>query len=237
MAVSSGGGHWVELRRLRAAFAGLEVVYVSTDASAAAEVPAARHYAIRNVTRRDRLGFAVLAWQLARILLRERPDVVVTTGAAPGFVALLVAKGLLGSARSGSIRSPASRRCRCRRGWRGRSPTPGWCNGRISPGPRGRSTGAPCSDPAADVCRCTAVGQPAIVQRGLPTGCSRWPCRPQEARIGPVGPRAAGQGRRRFPTQDALRLRSCPPVAPSPDDCRIGSGAPSSWFLIVSWTR
>ena len=96
MAVSSGGGHWVELRRLSAAFAGLEVVYVSTDASAAAEVPGARHYAIRNVTRRDRLGFAVLAWQLARILVRERPDVVVTTGAAPGFVALLVAKGLLG---------------------------------------------------------------------------------------------------------------------------------------------
>lgn len=96
MAVSSGGGHWVELRRLRAAFAGLDVVYVSTDASAAAEVPDTRHYAIRNVSRRDRLGFAVLAWQLARILLRERPDVVVTTGAAPGFVALVVAKGLFG---------------------------------------------------------------------------------------------------------------------------------------------
>ncbi len=96
MAVSSGGGHWVELRRLRAAFAGLEVVYVSTDASAAAEVAGDRHYAIRNVSRRDRLGFAVLLWQLARILLRERPDVVVTTGAAPGFVALAVAKGLFG---------------------------------------------------------------------------------------------------------------------------------------------
>jgi UDP-N-acetylglucosamine:LPS N-acetylglucosamine transferase len=96
MAVSSGGGHWVELRRLSAAFAGLEVVYVSTDASAAAEVPGARHYAIRNVSRRDRFGFAVLAWQLARILVRERPDVVVTTGAAPGFVALLVAKSLFG---------------------------------------------------------------------------------------------------------------------------------------------
>ena len=94
MAVSSGGGHWVELRRVQAAFAGADVFYVSTDASAAVGL-GARHYAIRSVSRRDRLGFAVVAWQLARILLRERPDAVVTTGAAPGVVALALAKTLL----------------------------------------------------------------------------------------------------------------------------------------------
>lgn len=94
MAVSSGGGHWVELRRIRAAFAGVDVFYVSTDPSAAAGL-AARHYAIRNVTRRDRFGFLVVVAQLVRILLCERPDVVVTTGAAPGFVALAAAKALL----------------------------------------------------------------------------------------------------------------------------------------------
>lgn len=96
MAVSSGGGHWVELCRLRSAFAGLEVVYVSTDPSAAEDL-GARHYTIRNVTRRDRFGFVAVLWQLCRILLRERPDVVVTTGAAPGFLALLAAKLLLRS--------------------------------------------------------------------------------------------------------------------------------------------
>lgn len=96
MAVSSGGGHWVELRRIRAAFAGADVFYASTDPSAAVGL-GARHYTIRNVSRRDRLGFAVVGWQLARILLRERPDVVVTTGAAPGFVALALAKTLMRS--------------------------------------------------------------------------------------------------------------------------------------------
>lgn len=95
MAVSSGGGHWVELCRIRSAFAGLDVFYVSTDP--AADVPGgAAHYVIRNVTRRDRLGFMVVLAQLLRILWRERPDVVVTTGAAPGFVALAAAKLLLG---------------------------------------------------------------------------------------------------------------------------------------------
>ncbi len=97
LAVSSGGGHWVELGRLRAAFAGLEVVYASTEAADAAGLGGARHYVVRNVTRRDRWGFAVTLWQLLRILLRERPDVVVTTGAAPGFLALAVAKLLCGS--------------------------------------------------------------------------------------------------------------------------------------------
>ena len=96
MAVSSGGGHWVELRRISAAFDGVDVCYVSTDASAAAGL-GARHHVIRNVTRRNRLGFVVLLWQLLRILLRERPEVVVTTGAAPGLIALLLAKILLRS--------------------------------------------------------------------------------------------------------------------------------------------
>ena len=96
MAVSSGGGHWVELCRIRAAFAGLDVFYVSPDPSAAPGL-GARHYAIPDVTRRDRWRFAPLAARLLRILARERPDVVITTGAAPGLVALALAKGLLGA--------------------------------------------------------------------------------------------------------------------------------------------
>lgn len=96
MAVSSGGGHWIELLRLRGAFAGLDVFYVSTDPSAERGL-GARHYTIRNVSRRDRFGFAVVLWQVIRILMRERPDVVVTTGAAPGLVALAAAKLILRS--------------------------------------------------------------------------------------------------------------------------------------------
>jgi UDP-N-acetylglucosamine:LPS N-acetylglucosamine transferase len=96
LAVASSGGHWVQLRRLRPAFAGLEVVYAGTDAAAEPDL-GGRYYALRNVTRRNRLGFAVVIWQVLRLLARERPDVVVTTGAAPGFVALAAAKILLRS--------------------------------------------------------------------------------------------------------------------------------------------
>lgn len=96
LAVASGGGHWLQLRRVCAAFSGLEVVYVGTDAAADPDLDG-RYYAVGNVTRRNRLAFAVVTWQMIRILVRERPDVVVSTGAAPGFVALTAAKILLRS--------------------------------------------------------------------------------------------------------------------------------------------
>jgi UDP-N-acetylglucosamine:LPS N-acetylglucosamine transferase len=97
MAIASGGGHWVQMRRIMPAFAGLEVFYVSADPTSAIDVQGCVYYVIRDVTRRDRLGFALLLGQLLRILTRERPDVVITTGSAPGLVALGLAKALLGA--------------------------------------------------------------------------------------------------------------------------------------------
>ncbi len=95
MAIASGGGHWVQMRRLMPAFEGLDVFYVSLDPSSAADVPGKRYYSVRDVSRRDRIGFVVLAGQLVRILARERPDVVITTGSAPCLVALGLAKTFL----------------------------------------------------------------------------------------------------------------------------------------------
>jgi UDP-N-acetylglucosamine:LPS N-acetylglucosamine transferase len=95
MAIASGGGHWVQLRRIMPAFEGLDVFYVSLDPSSAADVPGCTYYTVRDVSRRDRIGFLVLIGQLARILARERPAVVITTGSAPALVALTLAKTFL----------------------------------------------------------------------------------------------------------------------------------------------
>ena len=97
MVATSAGGHWVQMRRLLPAFEGLEVVYAGVGTALDADLRPARYYRIRNVSRRDPLGFAVIFWQLARVMRRERPDVVVTTGAAPGLMALLVGKLVAGS--------------------------------------------------------------------------------------------------------------------------------------------
>ncbi|MES2260816.1 MAG: UDP-N-acetylglucosamine--LPS N-acetylglucosamine transferase [Pseudomonadota bacterium] len=94
LAVASGGGHWVQLLRLRPAFEGLDVAYVTVQASYAAQVPGRRFYAVCDATRWSRWDLIKMMAQVSWIVLRERPDVVVTTGAAPGVVALRMGKWL-----------------------------------------------------------------------------------------------------------------------------------------------
>jgi UDP-N-acetylglucosamine:LPS N-acetylglucosamine transferase len=97
MVATSAGGHWVQMRRILPAFEGLEVIYAGVGPALDADLRPAAYYRIRDVSRRDPLGFAVILWQLVRVMRRERPDVVITTGAAPGLMALLVGKLVAGS--------------------------------------------------------------------------------------------------------------------------------------------
>ena len=97
LAVASGGGHWIQMRRLEPAFAGLDVAYVGVLPLYAEEVPDHRFYTVRDVTRWDRWGVVVLISQLIVILIKERPRAVITTGSAPGVITLALAKLLLRS--------------------------------------------------------------------------------------------------------------------------------------------
>jgi UDP-N-acetylglucosamine:LPS N-acetylglucosamine transferase len=97
LAVASGGGHWVQLRRLQPALEGLNVVFVSVQSDYREEVPHHRFYAVRDVNRWDRWGVVVLIAQVVVILIRERPKIVITTGSAPGAITLALAKFLLRS--------------------------------------------------------------------------------------------------------------------------------------------
>lgn len=92
--VSSGGGHWVELLRLRDAWLGRDVAYVTVQAEYEAQVPGARFYCVRDATRWSRWGLLQMAVQVAWVVLRERPGVVISSGALPGLVALRVGKWL-----------------------------------------------------------------------------------------------------------------------------------------------
>ena len=96
LAVASGGGHWVQLLRLRPAFEGHRVAYVTVRGSYRADVGDARFYVINDATRWDKVGLVRMAIKLLWIMLRERPHVVVSTGAAPGYFAIRFGK-LLGA--------------------------------------------------------------------------------------------------------------------------------------------
>lgn len=88
LAIASGGGHWVQLLRLRPAFEGCEVVYASVHAASAAEVQGHRFYSFKDASRKNKQVFFLLVLRMLWIVLRERPDVIVTTGAAPPLICL-----------------------------------------------------------------------------------------------------------------------------------------------------
>lgn len=88
LAVASGGGHWVQLRRMAPALAGHDVVYVTTIPSYRPDVEPHRFYVVPDASRWDKLALVRMGVKLAWIVATERPDVVISTGAAPGYFAV-----------------------------------------------------------------------------------------------------------------------------------------------------
>jgi UDP-N-acetylglucosamine:LPS N-acetylglucosamine transferase len=107
LVATSAGGHWVQMRRLLPALAGCELVFAGVADWLDADLGPAPYYRLRNVSRSDPLGFFVVAWQLARVVRNLRPEVVVSTGAAPGLMAVVIGK-LLGGCRTVWIDSVAN---------------------------------------------------------------------------------------------------------------------------------
>ncbi|MBL9149529.1 MAG: UDP-N-acetylglucosamine--LPS N-acetylglucosamine transferase [Phycisphaerae bacterium] len=91
LAVASGGGHWVQLMRLRPAFEGCDVTFVTVREQYRVDIPAGAAFEVVNdATRWNKFGLLMLAWRLYRIIRRTKPDAIITTGAAPGFFALRI---------------------------------------------------------------------------------------------------------------------------------------------------
>ena len=96
VAISSGGGHWVELLRVRESFRDHEVSWVTVREAYRADVGDDDFVVIPDATRWSKFALLRCALKIAWILLRKRPDVVISTGAAPGYFGLRLGK-LLGA--------------------------------------------------------------------------------------------------------------------------------------------
>lgn len=92
LAVASSGGHWTQLQRITPAFGSCDVVYVTVLECYRSDVPNSRLYVVNDATRWNKLALLKLAFQLARILIKEKPAFVISTGAAPGYVALMLGR-------------------------------------------------------------------------------------------------------------------------------------------------
>jgi UDP-N-acetylglucosamine:LPS N-acetylglucosamine transferase len=95
LAVSSGGGHWVQLLRLRPAFEGAEVVFATVKREYRLDVGDAEFRVIHDGNRSQKIALIKSAISIVFILLVEKPDLVISTGAAPGYFAVRLGK-LLG---------------------------------------------------------------------------------------------------------------------------------------------
>lgn len=97
LAISSTGGHWVQLLRLLPAFDGCEVHFAtSTDGfrGQVQKLTAARgqqfggYHVFTDANRWQKLRLLKQMLEVCAILLKVRPDVIVTTGASVGYFAL-----------------------------------------------------------------------------------------------------------------------------------------------------
>jgi UDP-N-acetylglucosamine:LPS N-acetylglucosamine transferase len=88
LAISSPGGHWIQLTRL---CAGLEnrydIIYAMPDALFKPQRQN-RVYSITDVSADEKWRLIPCALQILYILIRERPKAILSTGAAPGAAAI-----------------------------------------------------------------------------------------------------------------------------------------------------
>lgn len=90
--VASAGGHWIELARLSAAFDGCDCQFVTTAPGMIAPHGSAPVLQIRDSSRDTLPAMLRSVRAIWRIVRDFRPEVVISTGAAPGAIALVVAK-------------------------------------------------------------------------------------------------------------------------------------------------
>ena len=74
------------------AFEGMDVHYITTTNGVRDEVSTAPLYVVPDANLDEKLGLFILALKVLWVIIRLRPNVVISTGAAPGFFALMFAK-------------------------------------------------------------------------------------------------------------------------------------------------
>lgn len=92
LAIASGGGHWVQLQRIRHAFHSVNTVYACVDKMYGFEVAPNKFYVIKNVNRIQKWDILLTLTKLAYIFYKENPSIIITTGSAPGMLALRMGK-------------------------------------------------------------------------------------------------------------------------------------------------
>lgn len=92
VAIASVGGHLIELLRMKSAFHDMDVVYISTNPNCSSMVEGYKFYSVTDASRWNKLKLIQSFFQVLSVIFKEKPDAVITTGAAPGLMGIIAGR-------------------------------------------------------------------------------------------------------------------------------------------------
>jgi UDP-N-acetylglucosamine:LPS N-acetylglucosamine transferase len=100
LAIASFGGHWVQMLRLKDMLERYSVTYVSCQETLPYEHLGknTKYYQVPDVSKEShKIKLFISLLKSLYVLLKVRPKVVISTGALPGLIMIVLAKKLLGA--------------------------------------------------------------------------------------------------------------------------------------------
>ncbi|MEE4154643.1 MAG: glucuronosyltransferase [Erythrobacter sp.] len=92
LAVASGGGHWEQLMLLRSTLDRYDTRFATTDLEIARQSGIDRADKLPDCNQNKPISSAICAIVAMRVVLRHRPHVILSTGAAPGLFCILAGR-------------------------------------------------------------------------------------------------------------------------------------------------
>lgn len=92
LAAASGGGHWEQLMLLRPTLAQYDIRFATTEPAVAVQHGIAGAERLPDCNQNMPFRSALCALAALRVVLRHRPRIVISTGAAPGFFCILAGR-------------------------------------------------------------------------------------------------------------------------------------------------
>jgi len=92
LAIASAGGHWVQLLRLIPAFRDQDIAFMSTDPKFGTTVKDYAFFSVPDANQKDKFQLIRCFLRVSKIVIRQRPRVIITTGAAPGLMGIIIGR-------------------------------------------------------------------------------------------------------------------------------------------------
>lgn len=92
LCVASSGGHWIQLSRLNPVWELYSCSFIGVSKTPATPIGGARYFRVVDGNRDTPLRMLLMAFQIFFLLCRIRPNIILSTGAAPGLWALMFGK-------------------------------------------------------------------------------------------------------------------------------------------------